>query len=144
HDVIQAAMGWSNSHLHSFVIGDALFGAPDEDADPEQLDEGSVSVVEALYGHERFQYEYDFGDCWEHDVCVEFFRRSPLKLAVCLGGENACPPEDCGGPHGYATMLEALADPSHEDHKEFVEWIHEFEPTAFDLVDANVALQRLR
>jgi Plasmid pRiA4b ORF-3-like protein len=104
-------------------------------------------VVGAVKGHRRFVYEYDFGDSWQHDVVVEATWTMPtgLKFAVCVDGQNACPPEDCGGPPGYALMLEALADPSHEEHDDFLGWVGgSFDPEAFDLAAANAALQRVR
>ena len=110
HDIIQAAMGWMNSHLHAFTIDD------------------------------------DFGDGWDHAVVVEERQtlRHGLKHAVCLDGANACPPEDCGGAGGYEELLLALADPSHEDHDDLLEWIGgPIDPTAFDIVATNVALQHV-
>lgn len=84
----------------------------------------------------RFKYEYDFGDSWELEVVVEGVSRSPvaLKLGVCLDGESACPPEDVGGASGYADFLEALADPPHEEHDNYLVWAgNKFDPAAFEL-----------
>lgn len=68
-----------------------------------------------------------------------------LRYAVCIDGQNACPPEDCGGPGGYAELLDALADPGHDDHDQFMQWVGGgFDPTHFDLVGVNAALQQLR
>jgi hypothetical protein len=105
-----------------------------------------VSVVQAIGEHRRFSYEYDFGDSWDHEIVVEDTVRLPrgLKHAVCLEGQNACPPEDCGGPRGYAELLAALADPEHAERDELLSWLGApFDPTAFDLAEVNVALQRL-
>ena len=67
-----------------------------------------------------------------------------MKFAVCIDGQNACPPEDCGGAGGYAELLETLADPGHQDHDGAVQWVGgSFNPRAFDLSSANVALQQL-
>jgi hypothetical protein len=146
HEVFQAAMGWTNSHLHSFRIGDALYGIQFDDYPEEELDEKSITVVAALRDQRRFLYEYDFGDSWDHQVVVEAMTKARLglKFAVCVDGQNACPPEDCGGAGGYSMMLEALADPSHEEHDEFLTWVGgSFDPTAFGLVEANIALQHL-
>jgi hypothetical protein len=147
HVMLQAAMGWTDSHLHSFRIGAELFGMQFDDYPDEEIDEKSVTVVGAVKGHRRFVYEYDFGDSWEHDVVVEasWTMATGLKFAVCVDGQSACPPEDCGGPSGYALMLEALADPAHEEHDDFVRWLGgSFDPEAFDLAVANAALQRVR
>lgn len=147
HAMFQAAMGWTNSHLHSFQVGDQLFGMHYDDWDEDEIDEKEVSVLQALRDQTRFVYEYDFGDSWSHEVVVEDFRRLPhgLKHAVCLAGENACPPEDCGGAGMYPVLCEALADPAHEDHDLYTRWLGEpFDPLAFDLAATNVTLQRIR
>ena len=147
HDMFQAAMGWTDSHLHAFRIGDQLFGMHFDDWDDDEIDEKEVTVLRAIGDHRRFAYDYDFGDSWTHEVVVEDFRRMPigLKHAVCLDGQNACPPEDCGGTTGYAMLLEALADRSHDEHDEYLTWLGEtFDASAFDLALANAALQRVR
>jgi hypothetical protein len=131
----------------AFSIGGSLYGTHFDDYPEEEIDEKEVTVLQALRDHGRFVYEYDFGDSWEHEVLVESTSRlaTGLKFAVCLDGQNACPLEDCGGASGYAHMLEALADPSHEEHNEYLEWAGgEFDPKAFDVAAANAALQRLR
>ena len=147
HAIFQAAMGWENAHLHKFAIGDQVYGPADEDADEDELDETAVDLASALGSQRRFTYEYDFGDGWDHDVVVEGTSAAPasLKFAVCLEGENACPPEDCGGPGGYAALLESLADPDAGDHADIVRWLgKDFDPFAFSVADTNVALQLVR
>jgi hypothetical protein len=148
HEIFQAAMGWTNSHLHSFTIGDDLYGMHVEDYPEEELDETDFTVLQALRGGvRRFGYEYDFGDSWGHEVVVENTTWSPLALrhGVCLDGENACPPEDVGGVHGYEHFLAALADPLDEEHDSYLVWVgYKFDPEAFDLGAANAALQRVR
>jgi hypothetical protein len=147
---LQAAMGWTNSHLHCFRIGKLTYGPKyidDFDDDVIDMDEKALTVAEAFQGERRLVYEYDFGDSWEHDVVVEdrLASRLALKSAVCLDGQNACPPEDCGGPHGYRAMLESLADPSDDEHDSYLTWLDgPFDATAFSLAEANAALQRLR
>ena len=147
HNMLQVAMGWTDSHLHQFVIGEAAYGRHADDHPEDELDENEVTILAALGTHKRFWYEYDFGDGWEHEVVVETSTTTPrgLKYAVCLAGENACPPEDCGGPGGYEELLHVLGDPAHEDHDHFTEWVGgSFDPASFDLVAVNVALQQLR
>ena len=147
HDVFQVAMGWTNSHLHSFTIDGQLYGMHFDDYPDEEIDEKKVTVLAAVGGQRRFVYEYDFGDSWEHEVVVEEVSRASqgLKHAVCLDGQNACPPEDCGGVPGYAELLEVLGDPDHEDHAQSLQWVGgAFDPAAFDLAGVNVALQHLR
>ncbi len=147
HLVLQAAMGWTNSHLHCFRVGDLAYGTQFDDNPLDELDECSVSVTQVLRDERRFIYEYDFGDSWEHDVVVE--DRSSLRLglrfAVCLDGQNACPPEDCGGVPGYRAMLRALDDPADEERESYLAWLGgPFDPAHFDLAEANAALQRVR
>ena len=68
-----------------------------------------------------------------------------MRYPVCLAGKRACPPEDCGGPWGYANMLRALADPEHAEHEEYREWLgREFDAAHFDLEETNAALRALR
>jgi hypothetical protein len=151
HRMFQAALGWSDSHLHSFLVGGRSYGlADDEDPDDDgeqEVDETSITLLEALDGHARFVYEYDFGDGWTHQVAVEAIlpQADRLRFAVCLAGEAACPPEDVGGPEGYRYFLIAMADPTHAEHAELMSWIGgPFDPQAFDLGRANIALQKIR
>jgi Plasmid pRiA4b ORF-3-like protein len=152
HQILQASVGWSDSHLHSFLIAGTSYGTADDeddddDPDEDQVDEASISLLEALDGRGGFEYEYDFGDGWTHQVAVEAIlpHIGPLRFAVCLGGENACPPEDVGGPEGYRDFLVALADPTHEEHADVKEWIGgSFDPEEFDVARVNVLLQGVR
>ena len=152
HDTFQAAMGWTNSHLHNFTIGGQLYGMqfddlPEEELD-EELDETEHTVFMALRGGVRqFDYEYDFGDSWTHEVVVEdvAFVSQTLKFGVCLDGEGACPPEDVGGIGGYERFLKALADPLHAEHDDMRAWVgFTFDPAAFNVASTNAALQRVR
>jgi hypothetical protein len=147
HDMFQAAMGWTNSHLHCFTVGGERYGMQYDEYPEGEIDEKTVKVRRAIGARQAFQYEYDFGDSWDHEVVVEQSVMSVrgLKHAVCLAGENACPPEDCGGVYGYADLLRVLADAQHEDHEHLMAWAGgPIDPTAFDLVAANVALQGVR
>jgi hypothetical protein len=68
-----------------------------------------------------------------------------VEKIVCMAGARACPPEDCGGVTGYYHLLEALADPEHEDHEILLEWVGgKFDPEAFDAATVDRALKRLR
>lgn len=147
HRMFQASMGWEDRHLHSFQVGDVLFGSQFDDYPDDELDEKSVTVASAVGEQRRFGYEYDFGDSWRHEVVVEAAWRMPvgLKFAVCVDGQNACPPEDAGGPPGYADLLEVLADPGHEDHDHFRSWVGgPFDSAEFDLGLVNARLQKVR
>jgi hypothetical protein len=147
HAIFQAAMGWTNSHLHSFAVANQIYGMHFDDYPEDEIDEKSVTVREAIGGHRRFSYAYDFGDGWKHEVVIEEATTASrgLRFGVCLDGQNAGPPEDCGGPPGYAELLHVLDDPTHEDYDHRVQWVGgRFDPTAFDLAVTNAALQHLR
>jgi hypothetical protein len=95
----------------------------------------------------RFLYEYDFGDEWMHQVIVEerFPPEEGVRYPRCVGGERACPPEDCGGPWGYADFAEAARNPDHERHADILEWVgDEFDPEAFDIEAVNRQLAKVR
>jgi hypothetical protein len=147
HDMFQAAMGWTDSHLHQFRVDGLLYGMHFDDYPEEELDETEATVIGAVGEVRRFFYDYDFGDDWNHEVVVEEVTSWPwgLKHAVCLDGQRACPPEDVGGPPGYADFLEVLADPDHEEYEHFMGWSGgSFDPEEFSLAATNIALQRVR
>ncbi len=82
------------------------------------------------------------GDGWRHRIVIESLPSSwtnkDQPLPVCIAGENACPPEDVGGPHGYMLFLEILGDRKHEQHEDMVRWIGGvFDPKGFDLNRIN-------
>jgi hypothetical protein len=143
HLVFQRAFGWQNDHLFEFQIAGARFGDPDTDEFDSLLKDASkrrLNVV-ASSANTKFQYIYDFGDDWVHEVEVLEIRPSPRKLEPkCIAGERAGPPEDCGGPHGYARLLEVLADRSHPEHDEVSTWAGPLDPEAFHLARVNDAL----
>jgi Plasmid pRiA4b ORF-3-like protein len=151
HDVMQAAMGWTNSHLHQFEMGARSFGRTDPQVDPppELEDDRKATLSDvAVEPGARIIYEYDFGDGWTHELTVEAIRPASAAAhsALCLDGARACPPEDCGGPHGYEDdFLAALRDPRHERHEELTEWVGAgFDPDAFHLDAANRRLRKVR
>jgi hypothetical protein len=151
HEHIQTAMGWSNSHLHQFRVGAQLYGDPwlmeelmDEmtilDSTATRLSEILPSSAERF----RFLYEYDFGDCWEHEVLYEGRLQADRrqKYPLCLEGERACPPEDCGGPGGYEAFLEAIRNPRHQEHDAMLARAGgSFDPEFFDPEQATRAMK---
>jgi hypothetical protein len=145
-EMLLAAMGWTNSHLHAFRVGDVRYGMNFDEYPDGEIDEKQVTVLGALRDERRFVYDYDFGDSWEHDVVIEDLSWTyfGLKFAVCIDGQNACPPEDVGGPWGYTEFLAAIVDPDHEEHESYLEWVGEpFDPARFDLASVNAALQKI-
>jgi hypothetical protein len=152
HNVFQRAMPWTDSHLHRFLVGKAYYGMPDpeyaDEPGPKMLNEKHYTLADIAPGPKSvFIYEYDFGDNWEHIVVVENVLPpdSAFKRVVCLAGENACPPEDCGGIHGYYRMLKILAHPKNEEHESMKEWVGgKWDAKRFDLAKTNAALKRIK
>lgn len=155
HDVFQIAMGWTNSHMHQFIVGSgidsAYYGRPDPmlaDLGSETLNEKRYTVADIAPAVKRkFIYEYDFGDGWEHDVVVEkILPPDPaFKHPVCIAGARACPPDDCGGIGGYYDLLDIIADPEHPEHENMMEWIGgEWKEEEFNGEDANRNFKRLK
>lgn len=135
--VLEAAMGWFGGHLHAFEVDGARYGTPDPDWGMDDLDENGFRLGDVLpkVGM-KVRWDYDFGDGWEHDVVVEGITMPErgVEYPLCLAGRRACPPEDCGGPWGYADLLDALADPDHPDHEDLSEWAPlDFDPAFFDI-----------
>lgn len=120
--------------------------------DYENMDYTDMVVSEFLVKPKNILgYEYDFGDSWEHDIVLEKLVESDLniKLPICIEGENACPPEDCGGVGGYESLLEIVNDPKHEDYQEMRDWLgisgkKKYDPTKFDLEKVNKQLRKLK
>ena len=152
HEHVQTAMGWTNSHLHHFRVGEQLYGDPllmrENFAEMEYEDSTATRLSDLLprSGRRfRFEYEYDFGDSWRHEVLFEGFPRPERgkRYPVCLEGARACPPEDVGGAWGYQEFLEAIADPGNEEREGLLEWAGgSFDPEAFDPVAATRAMRR--
>jgi len=143
HVAIQVAMGWQNGHLHAFDVGGEQYGEPgsmDDLADENRLTLNRLIKM----GVSRFGYTYDFGDDWEHEIQIEHAVPPSTATAfpACVAGKRGCPPEDCGGPFGYAELLEILATPDHPEREERLEWIGgDFDPEAFSAsaTDATLA-----
>jgi len=151
--LIQAAMGWTNSHLHQFIIGTGAatryLGSHEYDLPEFEIeDETEFSLANlAPAPKNKFQYEYDLGDSWLHEILVEkILPPDPaMRHPVCTAGKNACPPEDCGGIYGYYDVLKALADPKHLDHDSWSEWMNrDFDPAEFSMDAVNSKLKRIQ
>jgi len=139
HPILQTTMGWTDSHLHQFLLGDPRVGWDDVERyltayDIEESDEGvaeaDVRLDEVLQEPgDELHYTYDFGDGWDHLLRLEAVGRRTDQdpPAALLDGRRACPPEDCGGPHGYDELLALLAravegDGLDDDEVQRVEW----------------------
>jgi len=144
HVAIQDAMGWLDYHLHAFRVKAPLTGAtdtigiPDPDGfeDDDTLRGWDIDLTDYLSpSNPRAEYEYDFGDSWEHTVLLEDVlpREKSAKYPVCIEGARACPPEDCGGPPGYWKFLRAIRDVTHKEHESMRIWAgKQFDPTLFE------------
>jgi hypothetical protein len=152
HEHIQTAMGWTNSHLHHFRLGQQYYGDPEllqenfEEFGYEDSTRTKLSAILPKSGKRfRFEYEYDFGDSWWHEVVFEGCVRAGRgkRYPVCVEGARACPPEDVGGVWGYTDFVEAIAEPDDERHDEFLVWVGgRFDSEAFDPSSATRRMRR--
>ena len=146
--ILQIVMGWSDYHLHQFIIGDIHDGEPDPDYTFKMKNEKTIKLSQlALEEKAKFFYEYDFGDSWYHKILVE--KILPLepdtKYPICIKGKRACPPEDCGGASGYYKFLKVIQNPENPEHEDMLEWAGgSFDPEAFDLDEINRLLGEIR
>lgn len=146
HDVIQIVMGWIDSHLHEFAIGNKRYTEYPESKE-DRLTCGRYRLGDLIKQKGRtFRYLYDFGDSWEHELVLEDNRYFDPELRmglICLDGQRACPPEDVGGAPGYFEFLNALKDPNHEEHESFTEWSGgNFDSELFDPESINWELMK--
>ena len=154
HDVIQVAMGWFDGHLHMFVKGQQTYALPNPWGDdwtlpgmPATRDERKYRVGQLLKREKDWlRYEYDFGDGWEHRVTLQkILPHDPaVRLPVCIGGRENCPPEDSGGVWGYYDKLEILKDPDHDEHEEIRDWMGaDFDPEEFSVEYVNAVFRSM-
>ena len=149
HEHIQTAMGWESCYAYEFTINGMFYSDPDV-LHPEFEDFGVASTVRlSEFVPEngkrfRFQYEHDFDFSWEHEILFEGCLRveKGTGYPICLEGERACPLDDVGGLHGYQEYLEAITDPNHEHHQEFMECRGPYDPEAFDAKAATKKMRR--
>lgn len=154
HMAIQAAFGWENCHLFQFnktgSISKEGIGIPNEESDDSLQDARSVSI-QTIFKKKgsKYAYTYDFGDDWVHEIKLESLISEEYYYAVCVSGENECPPEDVGGIHGYAAMLECLATGSEKEKKQQLSWVgldakQVWNPSYFNLREVNKRLSLVR
>lgn len=158
HDVLQTAMGWTDSHLHRFEKDGMHWGVREHEGDDgiEILDESRTTIGAALTTpSDSMLYVYDFGDNWRHNVELEkILPASGVVRPVCIAGERHCPPEDVGGVPGYAEFLEVIFEPGHEEFEHYVRWaggpsalnrsVGRFQPEEFNVIAVNDAFSRMR
>jgi hypothetical protein len=158
HDVIQVIMGWQDYHLYEFTISGKKY-VEDPESKEEGLVDGKYRLADLIKAKgSSFQYLYDFGDWWVHEIMVEDSRYATRtedadslifgkSWIECLGGARACPPEDVGGISGYYEFCEAIKNPKHKEHRAMKEWISSLFPVGkgydsekFDLEAVNYEL----
>jgi len=146
HDVIQIVMGWTDSHLHEFTIGNKRYTEYPKSKE-DGLACGRYRLGDLIKQKGRiFRYLYDLGDSWEHELVLEesrYFNPELRTELACLDGQRACPPEDVGGVPGYFEFLNALKDPNHEEHESYTEWSGgSFDSERFDPESVNWELMK--
>ncbi len=144
HRTLQIVMGWENSHLHQFVFPNQKKFAPRLGSGTKIVNESRTKLGDLICtAGARLLYEYDFGDGWQHELLLEevLLGDQPFQQ-MCVAGERACPPEDCGGPPGFAEMLAALQDANHPEHEGICAWLGDFTPEAFAKEETNRRLRR--
>lgn len=145
HVAIQDAMGWLDCHLHLFQLKNPATGELDQIGIPSDdsfdgtercLPGWELTIADYFRGPgDRADYEYDFGDGWRHEVVLEEISGglTSTQYPICVDGARACPPEDCGGVHGYKELLAILRDPGHEEYPGTWQWVGtSYDPAAFD------------
>lgn len=144
HVAIQNAMGWTDSHLHEFIVKNPATGQSEEIGIPGKEFEDEVDFSPGW--QRKFaryfpkagvaaDYVYDFGDHWEHAVEAEgtFAREEGITYPRCIDGRRACPPEDCGGVEGFNDFLETVLVLGSENREEMLAWAGgKYDPAKFD------------
>ncbi len=149
HRILQRVMGWEDAHLHRFTIQTQYYGIPHREEGVRTTKDGrEYRLSEVVPGEgSRFTYDYDFDDNWEHVLMVEntLTPDEEVRYPTCVEGARACPPEDVGGIPGYENFLDAVKNPDHPEHDEYLEWIGgEFDLEEFDVDVVNGQLRSLR
>ncbi|ABX07816.1 plasmid pRiA4b ORF-3 family protein (plasmid) [Herpetosiphon aurantiacus DSM 785] len=134
HAIIQTAMGWEDAHLHQLLIYGKAYGVYHDGGFSFADDPDQVRLADfRLRVGERFRYDYDMGDFWQHDIWIEHIRPAvPHRVYPhCHAGSGACPPEDCGGPPGYRALLRErtswdMLDPLHAAMQLILERVQTF------------------
>jgi len=149
HEIIQIVMGWGNYHLYAFCVGKEKIGLPDPHFDNKQLNAKKIKIKDKLSAKQKFGYVYDFGDNWEHTLTVEkILDDNGTFVPVCLGGERAGPPEDCGSYPGYYELIKIKKNKKHPEYQErIVEWLGEdfdFEKFNLNKINKELLIQNIK
>jgi hypothetical protein len=145
HTILQIVMGWTDSHIHEFEVGEVRYGVPIMAWPPAERARNERRFrLDQIVATAGDRFVYDFGDAWHLDALAEavLLPAPGARYPRCLAGARACPPEDVGGIPGYADFLMALGDPTHYEHDMWTEWIGgSFDPEAFDREAVNRRLK---
>jgi len=144
HRTLQDVMGWTNSHLHQFIVQRQKFSDPRQRVGTKVADESRTRLGDLISTvGARLLYEYDFGDGWQHELLLEEVLLGDESFRqLCAAGDRNCPPEDCGGSTGFSELLKALQDSTHPEHDDIREWVGDFVPESFSADDINRRLRR--
>jgi hypothetical protein len=154
HEILQTAVGWTNSHLHKFIPDPAGSAGGVSLVTPFDVEEGETGVLESDVRLDQLlrqvgdtlTYVYDFGDYWQHTVTLQSIRPGSADVARVMGGERAAPPEDVGGISWYETLVQAAENPGSKEWSEYQDEIRlrgfDHLIGEFDLEEANAALVR--
>ena len=147
HDSIQIAFDWFDYQTHAFALDELKFGNPVKRDDVIIEDDRDVTLGDLNLAHrDKMAYDYHFGEGWRVDIRVEKTAAPTkgIRYPVCVAGERAGPPEDCGGLEAFHDMLACLKDPSSDLGKEWVAWLGpQYDPVACNLDKVNLALRKL-
>lgn len=155
HQLIQVSFGWDDSHLYQFSpagYGSSPVIAISSKEDMEKPDMNALKTkLSKVFNTEKqtFNYIYDFGDSWEHQIVLQKLVPEPLNGPLCLAGKGCCPPEDCGGSWAYEDLKIILADPSHEEYQDMKDWLgmdvdENWDADDFDLEKVNESLKHFK
>jgi hypothetical protein len=152
HHIIQISMGWKNYHLFEFNLDGYKVGMIEGNdygfGNSYVLDATRVALSDVLsLENDRFDYDYDFGDRWQHEIVLQQAIEKDDKTVypTCVGGKLNCPPEDCGGIRGFYDLLNIIQDNSHPEHQYMRNWVGEkYNPESFDLNRASKRLRKLQ
>ncbi len=138
HHIIQISMGWTNSHLYSFIIDEIEYSLKDYDYDTHKYGNAKAYRIKE-FKNEPIEYVYDFGDYWEHYVKIlKEIEGERLLHPKCIEGEGTCPPEDVGGIHGFEEFKEIMKDKTHPERESYIDWYGSvFNPYEVDLEGIN-------
>lgn len=147
HDTIQVLFDWFDYQTHLFTLDDMRFGNPQRKEESTIEDDRDVTLADLdLASRDRLQYEYQFGEGWKVDIRVEktIVMEKGVAYPLCIAGERAGPPEDCGGLEAYHDMLACIKEPDTDLGREWIEWLGPaYDPAVCDLEKINKALRKL-